>query len=263
MFTFIKKHLSLLLVALLCFVYTACSAPFQATQTDENTVLLAAASSLEGVLSDEVLPAFEAQYPHINVVATYAASGFLRQQIEAGLGADIFLSADTAQVDALQSAGLVHEQVPLLQNELVAIVPAKSETTTLALGDIPHVGMIAMGDPASVPAGRYAKESLQAAGLWPLAQDTLSLATDVTQVLSWVSQSSADLGFVYASDAARMPQDVRIVPLSPPLQSGSIVYPAALLQNTESTHLFYEFLQTDATPFFETAGFSVAVPSSE
>ncbi len=224
----------------------------------EDTVLIAAASSLEPVLSEQVIPAFEREFPHIDVMQTYAASGQLRHQIEAGLRADVYLSADIQQVEALQTAGMIYEQTPLLNNELVLIVPVSNEPTISALSDIEHAQIVGIGDPSSVPAGRYAKATLEQQGLWNDLQSSLSLATNVTQVLTWVGEATVDAGLVYKSDAV-FSRNVHIVCDATP-ENEEIVYPLARLTDTQASTLFYAFLQSDeAAVYFEEAGFTASV----
>ncbi len=240
---------------LLVFLCSSCA--FNTSQEENNnTLLVAAAASLEPVLHDAIIPAFEAQYPHITVYASYASSGNLQHQIEYGLPADIFLSADTEAVASLADAGLIIDETPFLQNELVLIAPASATPTIQSLTDLVNANLLAIGDPAAVPAGRYAQSALEQADLWQELQNKLSLATDATQVLHWVSEASADAGLVYASEAARAKDSVRVVSTVPNLGE-EIIYPLALLQNTNSARLFYDFLQTDqAAQLFKEAGFT-------
>lgn len=93
------------------------------------TILIAAAASLELVLRDRLIPAFREQHPGIAVEGSYDSSGKLQRQIEEGLPADLFLSAAQAQMDALVDQGLVDRDsvLPLLENELVLIVPTGQE----------------------------------------------------------------------------------------------------------------------------------------
>ncbi len=239
------------LVLLFCFCFfSSC-----AHKAEQDHLLIAAASSLETVLATEVIPAFEARYPHIRVDASYAASGHLRHQIEAGLAADVFLSADEAQVAALDGTGTVVAQTSLLKNELVLIVPAHGQSPVSSLDSLALANILAIGDPASVPAGRYAKTALTQLGLWEELQGQLSLATDVSGVLHWVAQASADAGLVYASDAAREAEQVHVLCAVPAQEE--ILYPAALLHENEAARLFYNFLQEEETlTLFENAGFT-------
>ena len=110
---------------------------------------------------------FQEQYDRITVDGTYDSSGKLQQQIEAGLEADVFMSAAMTQMNALVDEGLVASEllaVEPLENRIVLIAPADSDTDIASFEDIVNADTIAIGDPASVPAGQYAQEALTSSG---------------------------------------------------------------------------------------------------
>ena len=138
---------------------------------------------------------------------------------------------------------------PLLENKLVLIVPAKGESTIKSFNDIAKAKHPAIGDPASVPAGQYAKEALTSLGVWDSVLPKASLGTNVTQVLNWVGEGSADAGLVYATDAALLKDKVKIVAEAP---AGSlkkqIIYPIGILKKApekEAAKALAEFLQME------------------
>lgn len=224
---------------------------------------LAAAASLENVFEDELIPLFHESYPYITVVGTYASSGDLQTQIENGLAADVFFSAATKQMNALDEAGYVDRstRVDLLENKVVLIVPVSSTVDYITFEDIANAEMVAIGDPESVPAGQYAQEALINLGLWESVSAKASFGTKVTEVLAWVAEESADAGVVYATDAAAEP-GVKVVAEAP---EGSletpVIYPVAVMtsgQYPNEAKVFVEFLQTDeAEAVFEKYGFAV------
>ena len=120
---------------------------------------------------------------------------------------------------------------------------------------------IALGDPASVPAGQYAEEALTNLGIWDEIQDKVSFGTNVTEVLNQVAAASADAGIVYATDAASMADQVTVIAEAP---EGSlaqpVIYPVAVVKTTahaEAAKAFVDFLQTDeAMAVFESYGFA-------
>ncbi len=259
---------SLTLCGLLLAACTSAPAPAPSPASGEQHLTLAAAASLEDAFTNELIPLFESQNPGITITGTYASSGKLQTQIEEGLAADIFMSAAQKQMDALVEQGLMNKDsvVPLLENELVLIVPADSDLPIASLADLPNAATIALGDPESVPAGQYAKEILDAMNLWDTVQPKLSLGTDVTQVLNWVAEGSAEAGIVYATDAAQMPDKVKVAATAPEgvLQS-PVLYPVATsvlpeAEKYEAAQKFLAFLQSEeALAIFTEKGFTPAV----
>ncbi len=229
----------------------------------QTEILVAAAASLKNAYEEELIPMFQEEHPEIIVTGTYDSSGKLQTQIEEGLEADVFMSAATAQMDALNEEGLIQTDtiVNLLENKIVLIAPASGGEDLNSFEDIVKARSIALGDPASVPAGQYAREALTNLGLWDQIQDRVSFGTNVTEVLNQVAASSADAGIVYATDAASMPEDVRVIGEAP---EGSlaepVIYPVAVVAasaHPEEARAFVDFLQTEeAMEVFESYGFA-------
>ena len=203
----------------------------------QGTITLAAAASLEKSFTEHLIPMFEEQYPEVSIEGTYESSGKLQSQIEAGADVDIFFSAALKQMEALQEEGYIAED------------------------DIVHADMIAIGDSESVPAGQYGKEALENLDLWSSVEGKLSLGTNVTEVLNWVAEGSADAGIVYATDAASMTDKVSVVAEAPEGSVSKVIYPVAELKETknkDAADAFMEFLQSgEALDVFKAAGFSV------
>lgn len=235
-----------------------------ADQEETTNILIAAAASLEYSLEDELIPMFEEAHPEITVEGTYDSSGKLQTQIEEGLEADIFFSAATAQMDALTEEGLIKKDTvtDLLENKIVLIAAKGEEENYTSFEDIAKAETPALGDPASVPAGQYAQEALTNLGLWEEVSAKASFGTNVTEVLNWVAEGSAQAGIVYATDAATQEGNVTQVAEAP---EGSleepVLYPVAMVENTqhqEEAQLFLDFLQTDeAAQVFESYGFTM------
>ena len=212
----------------------------------EQSILVAAAASLKNAYEDELIPMFEEQYPGVTVEGTYDSSGKLQTQIEEGLEADVFMSAATKQMKALDEEGMI-----------------ASDTIVNLLEDIVNADMIAIGDPESVPAGQYAKEALTNLNVWDSIQDKVSFGTNVTEVLNQVAAASADAGIVYATDAASKADQVTVVAEAP---EGSlekkVIYPVAVVKATaheDAAKAFVDFLQTpEAIAVFESYGFVAA-----
>ena len=231
----------------------------------DQSILVAAAASLKNAYEDKLIPMFEEQYPGVTVEGTYDSSGKLQTQIEEGLEADVFMSAATKQMKALDDEGMIASDsiVNLLENKIVLIVPAGSDSKIDSFEKIGDAASIALGDPESVPAGQYAKEALTNLNVWDSIQDKVSFGTNVTEVLNQVAEASADAGIVYATDAASKADQVTVVAEAP---EGSlekkVIYPVAVVKATtheDAAKAFVDFLQTpEAIQVFESYGFVAA-----
>ncbi|MFA9465360.1 MAG: molybdate ABC transporter substrate-binding protein [Velocimicrobium sp.] len=232
-------------------------------QTQEPvTILVAAAASLQYSYTDELIPLFKEEYPNITVEGTYDSSGKLQTQIEEGLEADVFMSASKKQMNALTEEGLIDNEsvVDLLENKIVLITGKDNKDSLTAFEDITKANTIAIGDPESVPAGQYAKEALTNLGLWDSVEERASLGTNVTEVLNWVAEGSADAGVVYATDAATT-QDVAVIAQAPEgALEAPVIYPVGVATSSskkDAAQVFVEFLQSDkALAIFEKYGFT-------
>lgn len=235
----------------------------EATENAEETVtiLVAAAASMEYSLN-EIIEMFEAEYPHVTVEATYDSSGKLQTQIEEGLEADVFLSASTKQMDALQEQELVDADtvIELLENKVVLIVPAEGESSVTGFDNILDAETIAIGDPESVPVGQYAEMIFNNMGIYDDVLAKASLGTNVTQVLNWIAEGSADAGIVYATDAATT-DAVKVLEEAPEgTLDTKVIYPAGIVspsENKETASLFIEYLQGDGASVLEKFGFTM------
>ena len=138
-------------------------------------VILAAASSAHAI--DEAIGQFDAG-PEDRVVASYAGTSALARQIESGAPADIFLAANAAWMDHVEALGLIEpgSRQPLAGNRLVFVTGDSDmapfePSASLDLGALLAGGRLAIGNPDHVPAGIYARQALEALGLWPEAKD--------------------------------------------------------------------------------------------
>lgn len=236
-----------------------------AASGEETEILVAAAASLKNAYEDKLIPMFEEANPGVTVKGTYDSSGKLQTQIEEGLDADVFMSAAKKQMIALDEEGMIASDTitDLLENKIVLIVPSGNEKKLEKFEDIEKADSIALGDPASVPAGQYSEEALTNLGIWDKIQDKVSFGTNVTEVLNQVAAASADAGIVYATDAASMADKVEVVAEAPEGSlSKKVIYPVAVVKGTaheEVAKEFVAFLQTDkAITVFEDYGFSSA-----
>ena len=243
-------------------VETVTAAETTTAAAKETTILVAAAASLKYSYDEELIPMFVAANPGIKVDATYDSSGKLQTQIEEGLGADVFMSAATKQMNTLKDENMVDADsiVNLLENKIVLIVPTGMDAKVTGFEDIANADMIAIGDPESVPAGQYAKEALTSLGLWDAVDAKSTKGTNVTEVLNWVAEGSADAGIVYATDAATTDK-VQVIAEAPEGSlAAKVIYPVGIVtasENKEAAQKFVQFLQSDeAIAIFEKYGFS-------
>jgi molybdate transport system substrate-binding protein len=166
----------------------------------EELWLLAAASTAEP--AEAAAKAFELAN-HVSVHVNLGASSELSRQIRAGAPADVFLSADGAQMDAVQRTGWVaaQDRAPLLTNSLVVVVPLASKLHLEKPDDLAQAKVLALADPEAVPAGVYAKKWLTSLGLWDRLKAKVVPASDVRAALAAVEAERADAAIVYATDA--------------------------------------------------------------
>ncbi|MBI5938963.1 MAG: molybdate ABC transporter substrate-binding protein [Caulobacterales bacterium] len=200
------------------------------------------------------------------VTFSFGASSAIARQIDQGAPADVFLSADDEWMDWLAGRnGIVPAtRRRLLSNQLVLIAPAGSKAALkigpgMALARALGGGRLAVADPASVPAGKYAKASLTRLGIWGTVESRLLPGENVRAALAYVARGEAPLGIVYATDARAEPK-VRVVGVLPASSHPPIVYPAAVMARSRNSGAasFLGFLQEpQATAIFRRYGFGV------
>lgn len=198
---------------------------------------------------------------------SFAASSTLARQIEHGAPADLFLSADEAWMDYLQQRRLIVEasRVSPIGNALVLVAPAGGarEVTLARGGDLVALlgprGRIATGDPAHVPAGRYAQAALEWMGQWQALSPRLARAENVRAALLLVERGEAPLGIVYATDVVA---GVRVAGVFPAESHPPITYPFALTRRAEANaqaRVLHGFLiGPEAQPLWQRFGFTLA-----
>jgi molybdate transport system substrate-binding protein len=193
----------------------------------------------------------------VSVRFSFASSSTLARQLEAGAPADLFLSADQAQLDQAKKAGAIAESRPLLTNALV-VVGAKDQKPLedgCALAAFPKVSL---ADPTSVPAGVYAKRWLTTLGCWEKVAPHVVPALDVRAALAQVESGAVPVGVVYSTDAAIAPS-LKILFTVSPHQAPAVVYPLALTTRgarSEDARALYQFLASpDALRAFAEKGF--------
>ena len=217
---------------LACLVSVGLAAASSARAADEPVLVFAAASLATAF--DAMRPGFE-RAAGTAVRFSYASSATLARQVEAGAPADLFVSADVEWMDYLVARGLVRREsvASIARNRLVLVAPSGSTIALPIARGFPiraalGTGRLAVGDPASVPAGKYAKAALEHFDVWEPVKDRLAPGENVRVALQFVARGECPLGVVYASDAAVEP-GVRVVSIFPDGSHPPITYPAGLV----------------------------------
>ncbi len=252
------------LIALLGFIVALTGAPQPLIAQERITVF--AAASLKNAL-DDTNAAFT-KATGTKVVASYAASSALAKQIEGGAPADVFISADLQWMDYVAQKNLIKPdtRINLLGNKLVLIAPmdSKLNKVTIEQGfDIAKLagdGRIAVADVKAVPAGLYAKATLEKLGGWAAAEPKLAMAENVRATLAFVARGETPIGIVYETDAKVEPK-VKIVGVFPDGSHPPVVYPVAATTTAKADAAKYlNFLRgSEAKAIFEKYGFSFLI----
>ncbi|WP_340119753.1 molybdate ABC transporter substrate-binding protein [Pelagibius sp. 7325] len=252
----------ILLAATLCAGVLTGAGTARAAESDPPVTLFAAASTTEAV--NEIAEAYAAATGG-SIRPVVASSSTLARQIAQGAPADLFLSANVTWMDHLdgRQAIVPETRVALLSNRLVLVAPADSPlrlrlSPDLDLGALLGDGRLAVGDPAHVPAGIYARHALEALGLWAQVEDKLAQSANVRAALALVDRGEAAAGIVYETDAAIAPR-VKIVDVFPSEVTPAITYPLAIVAGHDSPAVrrVYDFLTGDAAAaIFRKYGFT-------
>ena len=196
--------------------------------------MISAAASLTDVLN-ELKPIFEDEHPSIELTFNFGGSGKLAQMIIQGAPSDVFLSASESDMDKLEVEDMILKdtRVNFAENELALIVNKNQPAKVSSFKEISSAGVehLAIGEPESVPVGRYTKQVLERLDLWDSLQGSLVMSSDVRQVLTHVELGNADAGIVYASDVLRS-EKVMIVATADSDWHDPIMYPGAVVSDT-------------------------------
>lgn len=223
---------------------------------------ISAATSLKEALG-EVKTEFQKVKPNVTLTFNFGASGSLQQQIEQGAPCDIFISAGQSQMKALDEKSLLLENTKkdLVKNDLVLVGPKDTTITGLSDLNTDKIKNIAVGEPKSVPAGKYADEVFQSLGIKDAISSKLVFAKDVKEVLAWSTSGNADVGFAYKSDALSR-DNAKIIETVPGDKHSPIKYPIGILKaskNADISKEFEDFLFSDTCKnIFEKYGYGIA-----
>lgn len=225
------------------------------------------AASLSNAM-EELKTMYQEENPNVDIKYNADSSGTLQTQIEEGAQCDIFFSAALQQMDALTEGGYVQESdvTDLLENKVVLIKPVGGETSVTGFSDITNAANLALAG-EDVPVGQYARKIFDNLGITDqvMAME-INEGANVTAVLTAVAEHSNEVGIVYSTDAASMPDDVEVIAQATEEEVGeAVIYPVGLVKDEQATEAqteaakdFYEYLQSDeAAAVFETYGFAV------
>ncbi|MGE7590446.1 MULTISPECIES: molybdate ABC transporter substrate-binding protein [Bacillaceae] len=260
-----KTYLMIFSIMLLAAAIAGCSND-QAEKTEMKAqaggkveLTVSAAVSLQDALND-IKMSFEKENANVEVHYNFGASGALQQQISQGAPVDLFFSAAEDKFDKLVEEDLIEEKngIDLVGNDLVLVVPKDSKKEIGSLEDLTKAEKISIGTPESVPAGQYAKQTLENMNLFKEVEDRLVYAKDVRQVLTYVETGNVDAGLVYKTDALNSSK-IEIIAAAQADLHDPIIYPVGMindLDHDKEAKLFYDYLQTeDSMKIFEKYGF--------
>ena len=228
----LKKLLSGLLIFGVVFMFAS-----RAAAAESQGITVSAAISLKNAF-EEIGKLYESQNKDSKAVFNFGASGDLMTQIKGGAPVDVFASAALKDMDELDNAGFVVKDTKanFVANSVVLIVPASSKTAFISFEDLKkaEVKKIAVGNPKTVPVGRYSDETFQYYKISDMIQPKLIFAENVRQVLDYVARGEVDAGVVYSTDAMVKQQEVRIIMTAPEASHKPIIYPIAVVKGTKN-----------------------------
>ena len=248
-----KKHPGRRSAALLLFFLIPlllAGKPAHPTSAQSRGIVVAAAISLSAAFNE--IGRLYHQRTGDTVTFSFASSGELEKQIEAGAPVDVFASAGEKEMDQLQARQLIEQstRANFARNTLVLVVPAGSKAALHSFAELqePSVQRIAIGDPKTVPAGQYAEQLLRNMQLWPKVESRLILAQNVRQVLDYVVREEVEAGIVYATDVNIAKGKATVVASAPDKDYGPILYPIGVVKDSGSAQAARGFVNLVRSP---------------
>lgn len=226
-------------------------------QGGRRELLVATASSLRNVMP-ELERAFEAAGGP-DLVINYGSSGVLRRQVQGGAPVDVVVFASPVEVDDLIGRGLLNQdsRTVLAFNDLVLITPAggPEDVSFRTLGELSDDALIGIGDPSSVPAGRYGKEALTQLGTWDQLEGRAVFAGNVGVALAYARRGEVAASIVYATDAQGIDDVVVVDRATWEGAPTPTVVAAASASGGAAAIEFLKFLSTEGAPILQSHGF--------
>jgi molybdate transport system substrate-binding protein len=217
-------------------VFLCLAVPLIAFAGSTKDITVSAAISLKNAF-EEIGRIYESQYG-TKCVFNFGASGDLAKQIVGGAPVDVFASAAQKDMDDVNKQGFIvaGTRTDFVANSVVLIVPVGLKTALKSFEGLSatEIKKIAIGNPKTVPAGRYAEEVIGFFQILPSIKDNFIYAENVRQVLDYVARGEVDAGVVYATDAAVRSKEIKIVATAPAASHKPVVYPIAVVKGAKS-----------------------------
>jgi molybdate transport system substrate-binding protein len=254
-------------LVLVCFTEFLLAAELRAHSPSQE-IIVSAAISLKNAF-EEIGKTFMQKNPRTKVIFNFGASGDLARQIEGGAPVDVFASAAQKDMDDIGKKDLVaaNSRKDFAKNVVVLVKPADTTIPLQTLMDLQkkEIKKIAIGNPKTVPAGRYAEQALRHFNLWDTIREKLVFAENVRQVLDYVARDEVDAGLVYSTDAKVRSKEVKVVMKLPEGSHQPVVYPIGIIKGTKAAILsrgFVDFvISTEGQRILSQHGFITANPS--
>ncbi|MDP4170240.1 MAG: molybdate ABC transporter substrate-binding protein [Bacillota bacterium] len=260
-----KKIYFALMALFITTITVSCSSGNQSSVTKSENVELtvSAAASLNDALT-ELVSMFEKDHQNIHLLLNFGSTGALQQQIVQGAPVDLFISAAKDKFELLIKKDLVQKKgsIDLLGNDLVLITNKQNPTQINSFSNLTDRGIkkLAIGTPETVPAGKYAMQTLKKSHIWSTVKPKIIFTKDVRQVLTYVESGDVDAGIVYMTDA-KISDKVKLAAVADKSLHDPIIYPAGILKaskHPKEASKFLSYLQSkQAKAIFEKYGFKV------
>jgi len=232
------------LIALLLILIVIQTVQFSFAEPIKEITVSAAISLKDAFV--EIGKTFKEKHSGVKLVFNFGASGDLARQIEAGAPVDLFASAAQKDLDDIDRKGLLvaDSRTNFASNKIVLVKPTHSRISLDSFQDLQknEIKRIVIGNPRTVPAGRYAEEVLRYFSLWDGIKEKLIFAEHVRQGLDYVARNEVDAAIVYLTDAFARDREVNIVAIAPDASHPPIIYPIALVKGTKNENLAKSFL---------------------
>ena len=238
-----KKVLPTIVLSFICLSSVSAEPPKEIT--------VSAANSLKNAF-EEIGKLYESKDKGTKVVFNFGASGDLMRQIEGGAPVDVFASAAQKDMDSLDRKGLIASasRADFAENTVVLIVPAIAKASMKSFEDLKtsSIKKIAVGNPKTVPAGRYAEEVFTYYKIRDAIKDKLILTENVRQALDYVARGEVDAAVVYSTDAMIRAKELKVVATAPEQSHKPVVYPIAIVKGTRNEKAVKDFITLVTSP---------------
>ncbi|CAN7251155.1 molybdate ABC transporter substrate-binding protein [Rossellomorea sp. LjRoot5] len=245
-----------ILQSLFVLILFAGAAGCQSGEKEETVITIGAAASLKSSML-ELQHQFEREHEEVKLSFHFGSTGAIRKQVEQGAPIDIFLAASKDDYESLYREGLVEKGDRLVGNRVVAVTNKPEEIQSLK--DVWKSGeKVVIGNPASAPVGRYAKELLEQSGQWEEAESRLIYGKDARHVLMLMNQGAASVGLIYHSDV-EFEEKLRIIDFFEEYRQKDTGYYGARVKRSKHQDVSNEFLDfldsKEAKEIFKKEGF--------